>query len=200
MNVPNTNGYLFLSQKRQMLNTLYNSNVGKGDDTIKELNRVTSIVIDPSLVKDPSFWDYCIVPNEQAPMRLHILGKNCGKDAGDVLVNCGADLNDVEFYEESYGIFDQKVTLGAPTSVAGLVVLKKNFYDMDDSDIDMFAKTIVVRGGYGDYEEEEDEEEEDSNSDGNGGNPRRIADIEVSSLGELRALTICSYAYLTKKS
>jgi len=197
------NGYSLLPTKRQMLKALYNSNVGKGDDTIKELNRFTSIVIDPSLVSDSAFWDYCIVPNEQAPMRLHILGEggnnnNNNNNANDVLVDCGADLEDVKFYEESYGVFEDKVTLGAPTSVTGLVVTKKIFDSMDA--IDAFAKVILVRGG--DYDDYEDDEEGDdiTNNDGNDDTPRRIADIDVSSLGELRALTICSYAYLTKKS
>jgi len=198
---PAANGYSLLPTKsRQIPKALYNSNVGKGDDTIKELNRFTSIVIDPSLVSDSAFWDYCILPNQQAPMRLHVLGGEGGnnikkkKNANDVLVDCGADREDVEFYEESYGVFEGKVTLGAPTSVTGLVVTKRTFDTMDA--IDAFAKIILVRGD--DYDDYEDDGI--TNDDGNDDTLRRIADIDVSSLGELRALTICSYAYLTKKS
>lgn len=36
---------------------LYSSNVGKGDDTIKVLNQLETIVIDSTLTSDPAFWD-----------------------------------------------------------------------------------------------------------------------------------------------
>ena len=74
--------------------------------------------------------------------------------------------------------------------------------------LETFAKIIVVRGQE-DEEEEEEEKEDYDDGDENGRDtkhplcPRRqvvVPDIEVSSLGELRALTICSYAYLTKKT
>jgi len=129
-------------------------------------------------------------------MRLHILGNDRDRTASDTLVDRGADLDDVEFYEENYGVFEVEVTCGAPTAVAGLVVAKKTFDGMDGANV--FAKVVVVRGW--DCEDDEGGEEDGVSDDGDDGVVRRVADIEVSSLGELRALTICSYAYLTKKS
>ena len=246
-----------------------NQNAGKGDDTIKELNRLTSLVIDPSLVQhDPAFWDYTIVPTEQAAMRLHVLGwksSNARKSSTNnsssssnittsicdgLLLDCGAERADLDFYEQFYGVFHPNtiVTVQAPTAIAGLVLTQKTFARMlqedvadnatiphirdahptnppaaDDDDnasfgrcfqLETFAKIIVVRGQEDEDEEEEEEEEEEEKEDYDDGDengrdtthplrPRRqvvVPDIEVSSLGELRALTICSYAYLTKKT
>ena len=42
----------------------HNNNFGKGDDTIKEINKFSSITIDPHLTSDPSFWDYCLIPSD----------------------------------------------------------------------------------------------------------------------------------------
>ena len=245
-----------------------NQNAGKGDDTIKELNRLTSLVIDPSLVQhDPAFWDYTIVPTEQAGIRFHVLGwksSNARKSSSNsnssssnittsicdgLLLDCGAERADLDFYEQFYGVFHPNtiVTVQAPTAIAGLVLTQNTFARMLQEDIadnttiphirdvhptnppaadddnnassgrcfqlETFAKIIVVRGQEDEEEvvEEEEEEEEEDYDDGNENGrdtehplrPRRqvvVPDIEVSSLGELRALTICSYAYLTKKT
>jgi len=193
-----------------------NNNFGKGDDTIKELNRFTSIVIDPELVDDPSFWDYCLIPNEQAPMRLRVLcsrsnnGDGAEKLASDALVACGVDLEDISFYEENYGVFEIKshTERTAPTSMAGLVVAKKTLENLlsgvhsDETsieiDIDTFAMVIQVLNT--DVEVDFSSNTNIENGSGSGGcSEYGKADIEVSSLGELRALTICSYAYLTKR-
>jgi len=187
-----------------------NNNFGKGDDTIKELNRLTSIVIDPELVDDLSFWDYCLIPNEQAPMRLHVLcsggnnGDNVEKLSSDALVACGVDLEDISFYEENYGVFEIRTHTErtAPTSMAGLVVARQTLEDLlsgvhrDETtiDIDTFAMVIQVLNTDIDVNFSSD-----SSIENGGGSEWGKADIEVSSLGELRALTICSYAYLTKR-
>ena len=185
------------------------SNAGKGDDTIKELNKLDSIVIDPLLVTDPAFWDYCLVPNEQGPMQLVVLqtssNGDCSIDDDDEdkddfcgsLVGCGGDADDVAFYQETYEIFKEGLTAGPPTGDgrSGLVVRADTLESLPERVRSGFSKVIRVLRG----EEESCVAEDDGDASGGGGGSVP-ADIEVSSLGELRALTICSYAYLTKRS
>jgi len=177
------------------------SNAGKGDDTIKELNKLDSIVIDPLLVNDPAFWDYCLVPNEQGPMQLGVLqaigndDTNNDDDFCSRLIGCGGDADDIAFYQETYEVFEKGLVAGPSAGgvQSGLVVRADTLQSMPQQARSSFSKVIRVLRG-----EDEGGRCVEDDDVGDGGNVS--ADIEVSSLGELRALTICSYAYLTKRS
>jgi len=190
------------------------SNAGKGDDTIKELNKLDSIVIDPVLVIDPAFWDYCLVPNEQGQMRLKVLSFQEEEDidasssssssinASDLLVKNGGLKDDVSFYQDTYDLFEEQVFVPVlpPTSddsCSGLVVRVDTLDLLPESTTQCFSKIIRVQR---DDDDGDDANEEPIDTKERAEEKYAAADIEVSSLGELRALTICSYAYLTKRS
>ncbi|GMH52787.1 hypothetical protein TrST_g13556 [Triparma strigata] len=159
----------------------HNNNFGKGDDTIKEINKFSSITIDPHLTSDPSFWDYCLIPSDQGGLTLNVLGPP-NEFASDLLVGGGANLDDVEYY----GIFS---TMGsaspAPNQVSNsaLIISSSNLNSVDRS---KYSKIVSVLSA-----EESTMSQTYANTE---------VDIKVSSLGELRALSICSYALLNKKS
>jgi hypothetical protein len=152
---------------------LFRPHAGKGDETIKEINRFQSVVIDPALAADESFWTYALVVNEQGGFRLCVFGD--GEDAEELLVRGGADIDDVSYYD----IFNKVATHAAPPFSA-FVVSTASLPSVDAKIVSEFYRVVrvgrelVVAGD-------------------------ESSDIYVHALSELRALSICSYALLNKK-
>ena len=167
--------------RRRYLHLQLRGGTGKGDDTIVELNKLDGVVVDPALVDDPSFWDYVMVPNEHTYMHILRLEGEQG-DANETLYDQGALVEDLDFH---FDLFSPLPVSAAPSEAAGLVVGPRNFARVAATKgFDSFEKVILCRGRGG----------KDAAVDESG------VEVSVGSLGELKALTICSYALLTKRS
>ena len=178
--------------------TLMQAIAGKGDETIKELNRLESIAVDPTLVVDNSFWDWALIPTEQNSMKLHTLpppSDPLETSSCSSLVSCGGDLDDIDYYD----LFHESTVALNPPSIQSLkrpsaLIVSYPYYKqlVSRAAASEFDKVLLVRSGEGEEDDEGCDEKEEMNL--------RRPDIDVSSCGELRALTICSYALLTKKT
>ena len=150
----------------------------KGDSTITVLHRVESVVLDPALAADGNFWIYALVVAEQGGFPLHVLG-DPEASATDLLMGGGADETDAYDYEGA--VFEATPVDAPPGKAAALVVADATFAAMPEAAWRRFG-TVIAVGGDTDYGDED------------------AGLIAVSSMGELRALTICSYASLNKRA
>jgi hypothetical protein len=150
----------------------------KGDSTITVLHQFESVVLDPVLASDGNFWIYALVVVEQGGFPLHVLG-DPEASAADLLMCGGADETDTYDYE---GVVFEATPVDAPPGrAAALVVADATFAAMPEAAWRRFG-TVIAVGGETDYGDED------------------AGLIAVSSMGELRALTICSYASLNKRA
>lgn len=126
--------------------------------------------------------------------------------AEDSLCRCGALEEDINWYQDEYDIFETQALTGEnypplPFKKSGIVasssVLLKLISDhtndellADGSALEKYFKIIEVR----------DESSLEEDADSTLAKERRLTpDISVQALGELRALTICSFAVLNKR-
>ena len=156
--------------------------LGKGDSTIKTLNTFESIVVDPTLVNDVAFWDWALIPTEQNNMKLYACAFD-NSDASSSLAASGADMADIDYYD----LFHEDSVPPTSEAVSALrrpsaLLVSAGTYGAFEAVVREFDKIILVRWGESEGEE------------------LPTSDIDVRSLGELRALSICSYALLTKKT
>ena len=158
---------------------------GKGDNTIKELNQCTSIVIDPALAEDEHFWPYVLVVVDEGQCTVNALGPN-GDSMRKLLGAHGVSEEDIDYYF----ILEEEATNEPTGSSCALVARSDSVATLSKEAVASFAKVITV----GAEERSSDRDDEEASVDGliDG------ADIAVLGLSELRALTICSYAALTK--
>ena len=150
----------------------------KGDSTITVLHQFESVVLDPALAADGNFWIYALVVVEQGGFPLHVLGEP-EASALELLMGGGADETDAYDYEGV--VFDAAPVSNPPGKAAALVVADATFAAMPEAAWRRFG-TVIAVGGDTDYGDED------------------AGLIAVSSMGELRALTICSYASLNKRA
>ena len=150
----------------------------KGDSTITVLHQFESVVLDPALAADGNFWIYALVVAEQGGFPLHVLG-DAEASALELLTGGGADETDAYDYEGV--VFDAAPVSNPPGKAAALVVADATFAAMPEAAWRRFG-TVIAVGGDTDYGDED------------------AGLIAVSSMGELRALTICSYASLNKRA
>ncbi len=144
---------------------------GKGDYTIKVIHSFTSLVIDPEASKDKSFWSYLLVVSQWLKIDILKINTIDTSSCSDALIREGVDEADVAYFSD---LFSLNTVCGPPTSTGALVINSRNLTPEIGSR--GWGKIISV-----------------------GESPLFPVDIEVGSLGELRALSICSYATLTKK-
>ena len=152
------------------------------------MNTLASIVVDPTLVNDVAFWDWALIPTENNDMKLYTYACKPNarepnySDAASSLAAAGADPEDITYYDH---IFNDDSIIPTPEAISALprpsalLVSAEAYREFDEAVLDKFDKVILRRG----------------ESEGN-----EQSDIDVSSLGELRALSICSYALITKKT
>jgi len=150
----------------------------KGDSTITVLHQFESVVLDPALAADGNFWIYALVVVEQGGFPLNVLG-DPEASATDLLMGGGADETDAYDYEGV--VFEATPVDAPPGKAAALVVADATFTAMPEAAWRRF-RTVIAVGGDTDYGDED------------------AGLIAVSSMGELRALTICSYASLNKRA
>jgi hypothetical protein len=150
----------------------------KGDSTLTVLHQFESVVLDPALAADGNFWIYALVVVEQGGFPLHVLGEP-EASALELLMGGGADEADAYDYEGV--VFDAAPVSDPPGRAAALVVADATFAAMPEAAWRRFG-TVIAVGGDTDYGDED------------------AGLIAVSSMGELRALTICSYASLNKRA
>jgi len=156
---------------------------GKGDDTITVLNQITDIVLDMSLHEDGFFWPYAQVAVDDGGCRLHCLGRDKA-DSREVMVDAGIEEEDIDYF---YDMFDDDAASEPRGKVCALVVSGHNINRLQPATLKKFALVITV----GEVSGDDVDESRGMHSQ---------ADIAVLNLSELRALTICSYASLTKRS
>jgi hypothetical protein len=150
----------------------------KGDSTITVLHQFESVVLDPALAADGNFWIYALVVVEQGGFPLNVLG-DPEASATDLLMGGGADETDAYDYEGV--VFEATPVDAPPGKAAAFVVADATFAAMPEAAWRRFG-TVIAVGGDTDYGDED------------------AGLIAVSSMGELRALTICSYASLNKRA
>ena len=150
----------------------------KGDSTIAVLHQFESVVLDPALAADGNFWIYALVVAEQGGFPLNVLG-DPEASALELLTGGGAD--EIDAYDYEGVVFDAAPVSDPPGKAAALVVADATFAAMPEAAWRRFG-TVIAVGGDTDYGDED------------------AGLIAVSSMGELRALTICSYASLNKRA
>ena len=150
----------------------------KGDSTIAVLHQFESVVLDPALAADGNFWIYALVVAEQGGFPLNVLG-DPEASALELLMSGGAD--EIDAYDYEGVVFDAAPVSDPPGRAAALVVADATFAAMPEAAWRRFG-TVIAVGGDTDYGDED------------------AGLIAVSSMGELRALTICSYASLNKRA
>ena len=137
-------------------------------------------MIDPALAEDEHFWPYVLVVVDEGQCSVHALGPN-GDSMRTLLGANGVPEEDID----DYYIFEEEATNEPTGSVCALVARRASVENLSQEAVARFAKVITVGEG------------EAESSDGPDGLIEG-ADIAVLGLSELRALTICSYAALTK--
>ena len=115
---------------------------------------------------------------EQGGFPLNVLG-DPEASATDLLMGGGAD--EIDAYDYEGVVFDAAPVSDPPGRAAALVVADATFAAMPEAAWRRFG-TVIAVGGDTDYGDED------------------AGLIAVSSMGELRALTICSYASLNKRA
>ncbi|GMH77095.1 hypothetical protein TrRE_jg13112 [Triparma retinervis] len=160
------------------LSLLSASSFGKGGDTINSINHFFP-------VKDASFWDYAVLARESGGNQLRIFGEE-GKSCEEELREWGGKEEDIKYYVDDLDVFSPSCMTNVNPSTfpsAALVALTSTLKSMPGGAASSFYKIVEVRERTSSGEEE-----------------WGAADITVEALGELRALSICSYAMLTKKA
>lgn len=103
--------------------------------------------------------------------------------------------DDFEYYQQEHDLFapsclDNYSPDSKSSTEGGLVAFRSTLERSSVEILSSFSKIIEVR------QDEDDENDDDDSSDDE---TDLSADISVNALGELRALTMCSYAFLSKK-
>ena len=156
----------------------------KGDSTITVFHRFERVVVDPRLAADGNFWVYCNVVADQGGFALDVLADAADPtwSARELLVWGGADAEDAAACEG--GIFRPEAVActAPPTGEVALLVTDETLAATPKEALRAFGAVIAVGGQTMSVESE------------------AAGIISVSSMGELRALTICSYASLNKRA
>jgi hypothetical protein len=148
---------------------------GKGDDTLEELSRATSVAVDQGLAGGKAVWGSARVASEQGGGRLGGGGGGGGGGPRELLMKGGAKEDEIDWY----GCFEEEADEWGELGEVPVLVVGAGRLG-EDADLARGYEKVVVVGS----------------EEANVTTPDRIY---VGSLGELRALTICSYAALNKK-